>query len=576
MEQNAVIPQQSPLSNAMEEERRRKAEEERMERQRMQQQLEEQKKRLRAESEAEKRKMEALKAQEEAKLAEERRKIEEAANALKREEEKLKQQALEMEREKVRIEEEREKMRIEEERKNKRIEEEQESLRKLRREISEERLRRMESQETIGTVGSITSMDDAVSASYEYREDANGTTVGDAGHSTQHQDEGVPPLEMSQPLRTQKSLTITNLLKATLELDEEHLHSDDDIGSVSDDGSFYSAYSVDSCQSPKSTTSKLEVNSVPTPSGKKSKKKKKKKRKKKKRRSAKTPSSVMMNPVITEQNSANMWDVYEMAYEEHAKEKQRKKSKRKKVEKTEQYTKYRNEASSSSEVEYYDEETQYSEPKVKRKKKVKERTLIKRSSTSRLMEDRKSAKEAKNQTRGGFKIRPNHRYRLDDGRIGICKFRGRTLFGKSSEDWVGLLVEHGVGVHNGTVKGKTYFRCTAGKGIMVRPQRVIEDLGLSDGSALSKKMIRGSKSIRALLRDIAYEKEEEYQRKLAEKNLKRARHRKDDNDLYTEWKPPIFDDYEEDHSEAFQPRNMYPKTRFSQDGKTQKKLTMYE
>jgi len=272
-----------------------------------------------------------------------------------------------------------------------------------------------------------------------------------------------------------------------------------------------------------------------------------------------------------------VWDVYEMAYEEHAKEKQRKKSKRKKVEKTEQYTKYRNEPSSSgSDVDYYDEETQYSEPKVKRKKKPKERTLIKRSSTSRLMEDRKSAKEAKNQTRGGFKIRPNHRYRLDDGRIGICKFRGRTLFGKSSEDWVGLLVEHGVGVHNGTVKGKTYFRCAAGKGIMVRPQRVIEDLGLSDGSALSKKMIRGSKTIRALLRDIAYEKEEEYQRKLVEKSLKRARNRKDDNDLYTEWKPPIFDDYEEDHSEAFQPRNMYSKTRFSQDGKTQKKLTMYE
>ena len=73
---------------------------------------------------------------------------------------------------------------------------------------------------------------------------------------------------------------------------------------------------------------------------------------------------------------------------------------------------------------------------------------------------------------------------------------------------------------------------------MVRPQRVIEDLGLSDGTGLSKKMIRGSKSMRKELRDIAHEKEEEYQRKMVEKNLKRARRDKHAEDLYTAWKPP--------------------------------------
>mmetsp|Transcript_42375 Transcript_42375/g.37631 ORF Transcript_42375/g.37631 Transcript_42375/m.37631 type:complete len:168 (+) Transcript_42375:187-690(+) len=166
---------------------------------------------------------------------------------------------------------------------------------------------------------------------------------------------------------------------------------------------------------------------------------------------------------------------------------------------------------------------------------------------------------------------------MDDGRIGICKFRGRTLFGKSSEDWVGILVEFGDGVHNGTVKGKTYFRCADGRGIMVRPQRIIEDLGLSDGSVLTKKMIKGSKAIRQLLQDIAFEKEEEYQTKLAKKKRKKDKYDQESNfrDDYGDWKPPKFDDYEEDHSDAFKPRNMYSQTLFSDD-KSQKKLMMYE
>merc|ERR1712087_1068942 len=168
---------------------------------------------------------------------------------------------------------------------------------------------------------------------------------------------------------------------------------------------------------------------------------------------------------------------------------------------------------------------------------------------------RKKIKEQNNLSRTGFKIKVAHRYRLDDGRIGICRFRGRTLFGKSSEDWVGLRVEFGEGAHNGTVKGKVYFRCAEGKGIMVRPQRVIEDLGVDDGEGLSKKMRKGSKQIRALLEDIAYEKEEEYEAKMANKKKKRKKEKErgDSNyrDDYEEWRPPRFDDYEDDHGDAF-------------------------
>ena len=51
----------------------------------------------------------------------------------------------------------------------------------------------------------------------------------------------------------------------------------------------------------------------------------------------------------------------------------------------------------------------------------------------------------------------NHRYILDDGRIGVCRFRGRTAFGKSSEDWVGLVLEYAHGKINVTVNEKTYF-----------------------------------------------------------------------------------------------------------------------
>lgn len=160
--------------------------------------------------------------------------------------------------------------------------------------------------------------------------------------------------------------------------------------------------------------------------------------------------------------------------------------------------------------------------KKKQKKTSKKNIIIKQSETDKMLSPRyrkkmREEKAAKNLSRKGFKIKVKRRYRIDDGRIGVCKYRGRTVFGKDGEDWIGVQVEHGEGIHNGTVKGKKYFICAPGKGIMVRPQRIVEDLGLPDGKELNKKIIKGSKQIRALLQDIAFEKEEEYQRRLREK-----------------------------------------------------------
>merc|ERR1712083_947249 len=109
----------------------------------------------------------------------------------------------------------------------------------------------------------------------------------------------------------------------------------------------------------------------------------------------------------------------------------------------------------------------------KKKKKKKKKITVKQSEIDKKLDPKyrkkmRKEKEAKNLSRTGFKVKVNRRYRIDDGRIGICRYRGRTAFGKDGEDWIGLLVEYGEGIHNGTVKGKKYFVCASGKGVMVR------------------------------------------------------------------------------------------------------------
>merc|ERR1712113_338353 len=105
---------------------------------------------------------------------------------------------------------------------------------------------------------------------------------------------------------------------------------------------------------------------------------------------------------------------------------------------------------------------------------------------------RLKSKKIKNLSRYGFEIHTKRRYRLEDGRIGICRFKGRTEFGKSSEDWVGLVIEVGDGENDGSVRGKNYFRCRMGKGLFVRPYDIVEDLG-SQMKALSKYDVKLAK-----------------------------------------------------------------------------------
>jgi len=71
-------------------------------------------------------------------------------------------------------------------------------------------------------------------------------------------------------------------------------------------------------------------------------------------------------------------------------------------------------------------------------------------------------------------IHVNRVYRLVDGRVGQCLFKGRTRFAKGN--WIGIALFAGEGNHDGSVYGKRYFRARNGKGIFVRPWKVKEEV----------------------------------------------------------------------------------------------------
>jgi len=256
---------------------------------------------------------------------------------------------------------------------------------------------------------------------------------------------------------------------------------------------------------------------------KSSKKKKTKKRKrsriKLKNKRSKSREHKYSPLVITESNSTDLWDFYDFVesvdkngyipYDENE-EMINKRPKTPKAKKKLKLKKNKS-LSKSPRTERMRSPTMLS---PKSESSVLWRTTLKISATQKKLDPeyrkmQREKKEALNLSRMGFKIKTNHRYRIDDGRIGICKFRGRTAFAKPHEDWIGLIVEYGEGAHNGTVDGKQYFRCAQGKGIMVRPCRIIQDLGLPNGKKITQKMIRGPKEIRNLLEDIAFEKEQQ-------------------------------------------------------------------
>jgi len=75
-------------------------------------------------------------------------------------------------------------------------------------------------------------------------------------------------------------------------------------------------------------------------------------------------------------------------------------------------------------------------------------------------------------------IHAKRRYRLDDGRTGQCKFIGSTSF--ASGVWVGIVLDSGAhGNTNGSVFGRKYFTCRDGKGVFVRPQKIVAALSES-------------------------------------------------------------------------------------------------
>merc|ERR1712228_24813 len=128
-----------------------------------------------------------------------------------------------------------------------------------------------------------------------------------------------------------------------------------------------------------------------------------------------------------------------------------------------------------------------------RKKQLKSQSLGLLDAKKQIMSKRQS-KELKNQSRTGFTVHTNRRVRLDDGRIGIVRFKGRTAFGKSGQDWIGIVIEEG-------------------KGVMVKPDRLIEDLGNPNTKELDDTMKRGSEEIQKMLKEIAKQRKEQRMKK---------------------------------------------------------------
>ena len=154
-------------------------------------------------------------------------------------------------------------------------------------------------------------------------------------------------------------------------------------------------------------------------------------------------------------------------------------------------------------------------------------------------------------------IHVGHRYRLDDGRIGVCRFKGRTMFGQPAHDWIGLILEVGNGEHNGTVKGRVYFKCRDGQGIMVRPIKIVQDMG-ADTKDLTKKMINDPKGIKLMQQALKLQQEQSDAAavklkpsknvpNVPQKGLKRTVSKSKSGD-WGGWKPPSYMDDVDDHS----------------------------
>merc|ERR1712228_464280 len=193
------------------------------------------------------------------------------------------------------------------------------------------------------------------------------------------------------------------------------------------------------------------------------------------------------------------------------------------------------------------------------KKQLKSQSLGLLDAKKQIMSKRQS-KELKNQSRTGFTVHTNRRVRLDDGRIGIVRFKGRTAFGKSGQDWIGIVIEYGKGQHNGSVNGRSYFRCREGKGVMVKPDRLIEDLGNPNTKELDDTMKRGSEEIQKMLKEIAKQRKEQRMKKKQEAMAAELAKKQSNYGGDVGWTPAKFDNYKQDDGDAFGTKLMHSKT----------------
>ena len=63
---------------------------------------------------------------------------------------------------------------------------------------------------------------------------------------------------------------------------------------------------------------------------------------------------------------------------------------------------------------------------------------------------------------------------------GTIRFVGTTDFKDGT--WVGVEMDLHEGRHDGTVEGKSYFTCPAGRGVMVPPEKVLFFFSIRDES----------------------------------------------------------------------------------------------
>lgn len=94
-----------------------------------------------------------------------------------------------------------------------------------------------------------------------------------------------------------------------------------------------------------------------------------------------------------------------------------------------------------------------------------------------------------------FTPKVNRAYQLEDGRIGILKFVGRTFF-KPGVDWYGLeLSEEYKGKNNGSVQGTSYFKCKQGQGVFVKRGKIVKETSARKGKKKTKIHKAGSREI---------------------------------------------------------------------------------